>query len=66
LGKRLNNGIWPPSEKLMRVAPALLRCPLCPLPDVLPCPEARPLPSLFRALCLPTTDVISWFSIDIT
>ena len=57
---------WPPSDRDNRVAPARLLAPLCPRPQVFPCPVPRPLPTRLRALCLPTIAVISWFSIEIT
>jgi len=42
------NGVCPPSKKAgSSPYPLLDFCPLCPLVEVLPCPEPIPLPTLF-------------------
>ena len=50
-GRRLYNGIWPPS-KLLIATPDLDFWPLCPLEDVFPFPDPIPLPTLIFFLLL--------------
>src|SRR6266853_1065772 len=46
-GKRRCNGIWPPSNPRISLAPDRDHCPLCPRVEVLPMPEPMPRPTRF-------------------
>ena len=60
LGTRRASGIWPPSKIGLSLNPWREEWPLCPLVEVLPCPEpipaADPLP--FLAAIDPLMDVV--------